>query len=470
MKMQDYLITIFYYYNFIVLIYFIVINMVYLLLNFLSFFEIRKYVRRNRVTNPEIMFRSNFYLPVSLIVPAFNEAGVIVENIKSILQLRYPEFEVVVVNDGSLDGTLESIKLAYKMTEVSFEAGGNIQTKPIKNIYISTIYKNLILIDKENGGKADALNAGINYSKYTLFCGLDADSILENDSLLKIARPFVEDPDIIAVGGIVRVINGCTIKNGEVIDIALPGSALARFQIVEYLRAFLFGRTGWSVLNAMLIISGAFGLFRKKEVLAAGGYRADTVGEDMELIVRLHNRFGPSGRSKIRFIPDPVCYTEVPENLSVLARQRNRWQRGLVDSLLMNINMLLNPRYGAVGLFAMPFFFFFEMLGPIVEFTGYFVFLFLLCVNAVSYEIALLFFTAAFVLGMVLSLSSIVLEELSFKKYPGVRNVVILSIYAVLENFGYRQLSTYFRFKGLMEYFLGNKKWGEMKRSGFKKN
>lgn len=467
--MYEYFVLALYFYNYIVLVYFIVINLVYLLLNFLSFFEIKKYVRSARVMNPEIMFRSNFFIPISVIVPAYNEVGVIVENIRSILQLHYPEFEVIVVNDGSTDGTADVIKLAYKMAEVSFEATGNIQTGSIRRIYVSTIHKNLILIDKENGGKADALNAGINYSKYTLFCGLDADSVLENDSLLKISRPFVENPDIIAAGGIVRIVNGCTVKAGEVTKVELPSSALAKLQIVEYLRAFLFGRTGWSVLNSMLIVSGAFGLFRKKEVVLAGGYRIDTVGEDMELVVRLHKKFGPDGRSRITFVPDPVCFTEVPESLDVLARQRNRWQRGLVDSLWMNAGMLFNPRYGLVGLFAMPFFFFFEMLGPLIEFTGYFVFVFLWLMGAVDYEIAILFFMAAFVLGMLLSVSSILLEELSFKKYPEVGQIVTLFAYAIIENFGYRQLNTYFRFRGLVDRLFGSTKWGEMKRSGFKK-
>ncbi|HNY10381.1 MAG TPA: glycosyltransferase [Candidatus Wallbacteria bacterium] len=465
-----YIFLILYFYNYFMVFYFIMINFIYILLNFMSFFEIREYVRTTKILKPEIMFRSNFFIPISIIVPAYNESGNIVESIKSLLQLHYPEYEIIIVNDGSKDNTLDVIKNAYKMAEVFFEPGSDLPNKGINGVFISTLYKNLILIDKINGGKADALNAGINYSKHPYFCGLDADSILESKSLLKISRPFIEDPEILAVGGIIRIVNGCTVKAGEVISVELPKSPLANFQIVEYLRAFLFGRTGWSAINAMLIISGAFGIFKKKEIIAIGGYRTDTVGEDMELIVRLHNHYKPQKRMKIKFVPDPVCYTEVPENLSTLYRQRNRWQRGLIDSLLLNRNMLFNPRYGSVGLIAMPFFFIFEMLGPVVEFTGYLVFALSYYLEIVDYKFALLFLTASISLGIILSVSSILLEEISFKKYPKISQVIWLFFYSIIENFGYRQLNTYFRFRGTIDYILGSKHWGEMKRKGFKRS
>ncbi len=459
-----------YYYNYIVLFYFICINIIYIMLNFLSFFEIRKYGRVNKTAGAEVMFKSNFFIPVSILMPAYNENRNIVDSVKSMLQLHYPEFEIIVINDGSKDNTADVLKKAYKMTEVSFEPSSTLNCKNIKGIYISRIHSNLILIDKQNGGKADALNAGINYSRYPLFCALDADSVLDNRSILKISRAFIEEPDIIAAGGIIRVINGCRIEAGEVVSIGLPGSALARFQIVEYLRGFLFGRTGWSVMNAMLIISGAFGIFKKKEVVEAGGYRSDTVGEDMELVARLYNKYMPDKKIKIKFIPDPVCFTEVPESFSVLSRQRNRWQRGLIDSLLLNFNMFFNPRYKAVGLIAMPFFVIFEMFGPIIEFSGYIVLIFSLLFGIVNYKFMALFMMASITLGIILSVSSILLEELTFKKYIKISHVAVLFLYSILENFGYKQLNTYYRFMGSMDYILGNKHWGEMTRLGFKKN
>lgn len=470
MDLTNILFNFLYFYNYLVVFYFIGINVIYIMLNFLSFFEIRKYARENKAINNAIIFRSNFYIPISVLMPAYNESQNIVDSVKSMLQLQYPEFEIIVINDGSKDDTADLLKAAYKMSEVSFEPSNSLPSKSVRGIYISRTHRNLLLIDKVNGGKADALNAGVNYSRYPLFCALDADSVLDNQSILKISRAFIEEPDIIAAGGIIRVINGCRIEAGEVVSIDLPKSALAKFQIVEYLRGFLFGRTGWSAINAMLIISGAFGIFKKKEVVEAGGYRSDTVGEDMELVVRLYNKYLPDKKMKIKFIPDPVCYTEVPESLSVLSRQRNRWQRGLIDSLLLNSNMLFNPRYGAVGLVAMPFFFIFEMLGPIIEFSGYIVFAVSLFLGIASYKFVILFTMASITLGIILSVSSILLEELTFKKYSKVSHAAVLFLYSVLENFGYKQLNTYYRFRGTIDYILGNKHWGEMTRLGFKKD
>jgi cellulose synthase/poly-beta-1,6-N-acetylglucosamine synthase-like glycosyltransferase len=462
--------NILYFYNYLVLFYFIGINLIYIMLNFLSFFEIRKYTRENKVMNAGIIFRSNFYMPVSILMPAYNESRNIVDSVKSMLQLRYPEFEIIVINDGSKDNTAYVLKAAYKMTEVSLEPSSVLHSKTVNGTYISRTHRNLILIDKQNGGKADALNAGINYSHYPLFCALDADSVLDNESILKMSRTFIEKPDIIAAGGIIRVINGCRIEAGEVVSIDLPSSSLARFQIVEYLRGFLFGRTGWSALDAMLIISGAFGIFKKKEVVDVGGYRSDTVGEDMELVVRLYNRYRPENKMKIIFVPDPVCYTEVPESLSVLSRQRNRWQRGLIDSLILNFNMFMNPRYGTVGLIAMPFFVIFEMLGPIIEFTGYIVFVFSFFMGIINYKFCVLFMLASITLGIILSVSSILLEELTFRKYTKVSHTLWLFLFSIIENFGYKQMNTYFRFRGTIDYLLGRKHWGEMSRTGFKKD
>lgn len=263
--MYEYLTVFLYYYNYLTIFYFLGINSSYLILNFLSFFAIRRYMIMSKVIKPDIIFKSNFYFPISLLIPAYNEGKMIVENVKSMLQLHYPEYEIIVINDGSKDNTAEALIAAYKMISVPLEQSSFISTRAVRGVYVSTIYKHLILIDKVNGGKADALNAGINYSKHPLFCALDADSILENQSLLKISRPFIEDSDVVAVGGIIRVINGCTTKSGEITKIDMPKSFLAKFQIIEYLRAFLFGRTGWSVLNSLLIISGAFGLFKKKK-------------------------------------------------------------------------------------------------------------------------------------------------------------------------------------------------------------
>ncbi len=455
-------------YNWLVLLYFLGINGIYILLNVISFFAIKHYLEERRITELEKVFQSTFFKPISIITPAYNEEKTIAETVKALLQLQYPQHEVVVVNDGSKDNTLEVLIERYKMVKAPLTYPMQINCKRINRVYVSSEYTNLVLVDKENGGKGDALNAGINVARYPLVCSVDADSLLESDALLKVVRPFLENPNTVAVGGIVRIANGCRVRSGQVIEIGMPKNSLARFQTIEYLRAFLFGRTGWDILNGMLIISGAFGLFSKAAVVECGGYRNDTVGEDMELVVRLHRIMRKKKRKyRITFIPDPVCWTEVPEKLKILSRQRNRWQRGLMDSMLLNIKMLFNPKYGTIGLFSMPFFFFFEMLGPLVEFTGYIVFFVSWYFNIVSFAFVVLFLAAAIVLGIILSVGSFVLEELSFRRYPKIFHLVILFVYAVLENFGYRQLNTWWRFKGCLDHILGKRGWGKMERTGF---
>ncbi len=413
------------------------------------------------------LFQSHFF-PITIIAPAYNEESTIFESVKSLLQLEYPDFEIIIVNDGSSDRTFEILKKEYELKK-SFRSYQKLLTcTEIKGIYTSNKYPELMVIDKINGGKADALNAGINVAKYPFVSVIDSDSILEPDVMLKLIRPFMDDEKTIAVGGIIRVANGCKVVAGKVVEIDLSHRWLPNFQIVEYLRAFLFGRVGWDALNSLLIISGAFGLYKKKVLVEIGGYKHDTVGEDIELVVRMHRHMREKNEPyRITFIPEPVCWTEVPESLKVLGRQRNRWQRGLVDSLWTHKKMLLNPRYGIVGIFAMPFFFLFEMLGPFVELTGYVVFAISWYFHIINIQFAVLFLIVAIVLGVVLSLSALVVEELSFRKYPKYSHVLKLVFFSVFENFGYRQLNTFWRFKGIIDFLRGIKEWGKMEKKEF---
>lgn len=414
--MKDILLNLVNKYNWMVLFYFLAINGTYILLNILSFFAIKRYLRETETIELDRIFQSPFFEPISIIAPAYNEEATIVQSVESLLHLQYPQHEVVVVNDGSKDNTMKVLIERYGMVSAPITYPSQLGCKKIMEVYLSPEYPGLVLVDKENGGKGDAMNAGVNLSRHPLVCFIDADSLLESDALLKVVRPFLEDPTVIAVGGIVRIVNGCKVRSGQVIEVGMPKNSLARFQIVEYLRAFLFGRTGWDVINGMLIISGAFGLFKKEAVVECGGYRSDTVGEDMDFTIRLHRTMREKKREyRITFVADPVCWTEVPENLKTLAGQRNRWQRGLIDSIFFNRKMLLNPRYGVVGLFALPFFFFFEMLGPIVELTGYIVFFISWYFNIITFTFALFFLAAAILLGIILSMGSLVLEELSFR-------------------------------------------------------
>ena len=342
-----------------------------------------------------------------------------------------------------------------------------LDTQAVNTIYRSTRFPNLRVLDKQNGGKADALNAGINAARYPLFCGVDADSVLQPDSLYRVLQPFLDDERTVACGGTVRIANGCTVRDGFVEKVGLARSILALFQTVEYLRAFLFGRLGWSPMNALLIISGAFGLFRKEVVISVGGYRCHTIGEDMELVVRMHRLLRERRQDyRITFVPDPICWTEAPEDLKTLGNQRIRWQQGLAESLSQNISLMFNRRGGAVGWLAFPFMFIFELIGPLLEVSGY-VFMAIAFYNSwISYEVFLAFLTCAITLGIALSTSALMLEEISFHVYPGLFNTVRLFGVAVLENFGYRQLTAVWRLIGILRWVTGRQgKWGEMRRS-----
>ncbi|MBT8399363.1 MAG: glycosyltransferase, partial [Rhodothermia bacterium] len=328
--------------------------------------------------------------------------------------------------------------------------------------------RQLWLIDKENGGKADALNAGINYCRAPLFCAIDADTLLERDGLLRVVQPFLEDSRTVAAGGIVRIANDCTVGYGQVVDVRLPKNELARLQVTEYLRAFLSGRVAWDETGMVLIISGAFGLFKRSLVVDVGGYSTDTVGEDMELVVRIHRHCRDTKIPyKVRFVPDPVAWTECPESISVLGRQRDRWQRGLAQVMVRHIKMLFNPRYGRVGMIAYPYFFFFEMLGPVMETIGYIVVALSIIFGMISPTLAIAFFAVAVVFGVALSAAAVTLEELSFHKYTRLSDLLRLFRVSVTENLGYRQLNAYWRMKGLYSYLKGDHSWGEMTRTGF---
>ena len=454
--------------NIVVIVYFVALNLGYLVTSLVAFRALRRYARHLRTLDTEELLTAAGAPPITLIAPAYNEEATCVEATRSLLTLRYPEYEILVVNDGSADSTLARMTDAFDLEPATRAPTGRLATKPVRGLYRSRTHPNLWVVDKANGGKSDALNVGLNHCRTPLFCAMDADSLLERDALVRVVRPFLEDHDMIAAGGIIRIVNGCTVQRGEVTRVTLPRRLLPRFQVLEYLRAFLSGRMGWAAIQATLIISGAFGLFRRSIVVEAGGFATDTVGEDMELVVRLHRycreRGIPYG---VTFVPDPVAWTECPESVRILGRQRDRWQRGLTEVLMRHRRMLFNPRYGRIGMLAYPYFFFLEMLGPAVEVAGYVAFAILVAFGYTSTRYTVAFLAVAIVFGVSLSVAAVGLEELSFRRYPRFGHLMHLFSLAVAENFGYRQLSTYWRVRGMISAMRGKKGWGAMTRTGF---
>jgi cellulose synthase/poly-beta-1,6-N-acetylglucosamine synthase-like glycosyltransferase len=450
------------------LLYFFAINSYYLVLTVAGFCRTLRTVQELQRPDRRRLLRSPLTPPVSVLAPAFNEEANVVDNVRSLLMLDYPLFEVILVNDGSKDATLDRLIAAFglRLSARSFEH--TVPCKPIRGVYESSLYPNLVVVDKVNGGKADALNSGLNLALYPLFCAIDADSILESDALLRLVRPFLEAPGVtIAAGGVIRIANGCDIRAGRVRKVQLVRRTLPLIQIVEYLRAFLFGRMGWSSGNSLLVISGAFGLFDKRTAVRAGGYATDTVGEDMELVVRMHRHLHDrKQRYRIGFVPDPICWTEVPESLRVLRRQRTRWQRGLIDTLWRHRGMMGRPRYGMVGLVALPGFAVFEMLSPVIELSGYLLLPLLLLLGYLDVSYVAAFMVMSILYSILVSILAVLLEDVTFRRYTNPRDMVVLVGAAVLEHLGYRQLTVWWRVRAFWEFSRGDLSWGAMERRG----
>ncbi len=450
-------------YSKIIFSYFLLISVFYIILILISSGKLMEFVN---VIKNEVNIIGSYTKPISVIVPAYNEEETIIDNILSLLQLNYPEFEIIVVNDGSKDNTLQKIIDYFQLRKIDVEINAQVQSAEIKGVYGSFNIPNLVIVDKLNGGKADALNAGINLSRYPLFCGIDADCILEKSALIRIVKPFLKNEDTIAVGGIVRIANGCIIKNGKLIEAKLPKEKFVIFQIIEYFRAFLTSRIGWEKINALLIISGAFGVFKKSSVIKVGGY-SKTIGEDMELTLRLHEYYRKNKIPyKIDFASDAVCWTQAPNTIKGLKSQRIRWHRGLTDSLMLHKKMIFNPRYGTVGMLSVPYFVLVEMLGPIIEMIGYIMLIILIITSSLS-KFFVFVFLLAFMYGLTFSLSAILFEAMSYKRYSGIREVTRLIIYSFFEQFLYRQLTVYWRVISFINYKKGSKKWGTIKRNAF---
>lgn len=450
-----------------ILAYFLAMNGHQLVFLLRAYLATRRHLAADFSDELEDLFGTVHHKPITLICPVFNEAAGVVASVNSLLALRYPETQIIVVNDGSADDSLQRLIAAFRLRPSQRVVRKVLPSADLRGIYESLHVPNLVVVDKANGGKADALNCGLNLARFPLVCCIDGDSLLENDALLRVARPFMQNRDMAVCGGVIRPLNGCRVTPMGIRGIHLPGSWLARFQIVEYLRAFLFGRVGLASLDSLFIVSGAFGVFRRDLLVATGGFETATIGEDFELVVRLHRRLREWKRPHhITLVPDPVCWTEVPEHFRELGRQRNRWQRGLLETLWRHRRMILNPRYGRVGLFSMPYFLIFEGLAPVIEAGGYLYFAGSIWAHSLSGPFAILFFYTALLLGVMNSLVSVVLHEISGHRYQGFRAWSILLFAAVAENFGYRQLTVWWRLRGTFDWLRGKDSWGHLQRKG----
>ncbi len=439
----------------------------YLFMLLVSLFQVRKNFQLDNTEPYEDLLDVSYSKPLSILVPAYNESLGIVPSVRSLLSIEYPQYEIIVINDGSKDDTMEKLIEEFQLKKIKKIVKQKLKTKEVKGIYQSSIYDYLYVIDKENGGKSDALNVGINVCTYPYFCSVDGDSILERDAFLKVMKPIIDsDGDVIATGGSVRIANGSAIENGSIMKVGLSSNPLVIMQVIEYLRAFLVGRIGLSKHNLLLIVSGAFGVFSKKWVTDAGGY-SHTVGEDMELVVRLHRLIKEKkSNKKIVYVADPVCWTEAPEEITFLKRQRNRWHRGLFESLWMHRSMAFNPKYGSIGMVSMPYFILIEFLGPVVELTGYLYIILSFFLGGMNEEIALLLFLLFVIYGSIYSMLAVLMEEWSLKRYPKARHIVVLFFYSLTETFWYRPLTIIWRCQGILDVLRKKRGWGEMQRKG----
>lgn len=447
--------------------YFAVLSLLYAAFAFIGLRTVILESRQTSETELRDLLERDVFKPVSIVVPAYNEEATIVAAVGSFIRLHYPMFEVIVVCDGPTDRTLGRLIDAFALVDEPRVWARTIPTAPVTRVMRSLRHPGLVVAEKENGGKADAVNAGINLARYPLVAPVDSDCLLDAQAILRASRNFVKDDTVIAVGGTVRPLNGATIRGGRPAELRMPRRWVERLQVVEYARAFFLGRAGWTRLGALLIISGAFGLFRRDALLRVGGFWTETVGEDMEIVMRLHKEYARLGLShRIVFSPDPICWTEVPSDLRTLRRQRNRWHRGLWTNLWRHRDMLLNPRFGRLGLFAVPYFWLFEGLAPVVEVLGFVTLTVSWVFGLLDPAFAWLFLALAILHGMVLSQVAAGVEAMLLHRYASTRDRLVLFAASLIEFLGFHQLVTLER---CLATFQGRRRrgvWGDMRRAG----
>lgn len=469
---------------------------IYAILAYLSFRNVRRFKKRSEYVDYTKLLSSPLLPGISVIAPAFNEGLSIIMNVRSLLTLNYPEFEVIIVNDGSTDDTLEQLIREFEMTEVEYAYDEKIVTQPMKRIFksVNPIHSRLLVIDKVNGkSKADASNAGINASSYKYFLCTDVDCILEKNTLLKMIKPFMDEEDrkikqvgepcpecgythviedqvrVIASGATLRLGNSCEVEDGIITRVRPPKKILPRFQEMEYIRAYVLGKMGWSAINCVPNVSGGLGLFDKEIAVKAGGYDARSFAEDMDIVTRMcaymiDNKL----KYAVRYIPSSQCWTEGPATLKVFGRQRTRWGRGLAEIMTIHKKILLNPRYGRLGLVVLPYNLLFEFLAPIIEVLGIGYYIYLILNNHINWPFALALLIFAYLFSVMITTLAILWDQLTFRHYKTGYEVVQLSGMAFLEPLIYHPLIVFFALKGYYNFATGRKhSWGNMQRQGF---
>ncbi|MEW5675918.1 glycosyltransferase [Flavobacterium enshiense] len=446
---------------------------IYVILAILSYLAIKKYYNSKYYLHKDVLIKSNHTIGVSVIAPAFNEAATIVYNVKSLLAQEYPKFEVIIINDGSTDNSLELLIEEFSLVKVDFFYQEKIKTQPVKGHYKSTnpIYSKLLVIDKVNGNsKADASNAGINSAKYSLFLCTDVDCILRKDTIAMLAKPFIENTEkVIATGATIRISNSCEFKDGELYKSHYPKNFFSRFQELEYIRAFIFGRMAWSRMNSLLLVSGGLGMFDKETVIKVGGYWHKSLGEDIELITRMRKYMHEKKENfLIKYIPETLCWTEVPSTLELFMRQRTRWSRGLIQTLTLHRKIFFNPKYGKTGMLAFPYFVFFEFAVPILEVVGLAVLILDFLFFDINYEFLLIVSIFIYLFYTTITLISVLLDQLLYRHYSSIKEILTLIMMVFIEPFLYHPITVYTSLKGYWNYFIRKKqKWGIMPRKGF---
>ncbi|SDR86256.1 glycosyltransferase family 2 protein [Agrococcus carbonis] len=453
-------------------IYFIAMNTAMLVLVLIAARHFARYLRGRDHDGGDAMAASPLSLGVSVLVPAYNEAAVIRTSVRSVLDLRYPDHEVIVINDGSADATMEALRDEFDLVPDDRDQPHRLPVRGrIRGVWRSRGgVVPLIVIDKENSGRSDSINAGLELASKDLVVMVDADSILEPDALLSVSKPFADDPGrVVATGGVVRIVNNSRVHAGRIVELRMPKQTIARIQVVEYLRAFLLGRTAWSDLGSIILISGAFGMFRRDMLLELGGLDPDSIGEDFELVMRVQRWLRDTGRDgRVVYVPEPVSWTEAPSTLPVLARQRRRWHRGLWEVLWKYRGMLLNPRYGRIGWIALPYYWLFELIAPVVELVGLALVVLGLATGALDVQFALFLALVSYGYGTLVTLAAVVVEEASFHRYERWRDFGATLWAIVAENLGYRQLTAIWRIQGWWAGLTNRTQvWGEMTRTGF---